>query len=75
MNASCADCKFHLPSKTNDGGFACYRPKRMASGHIIKATANAGFAIPFEVAAANHYEGRADGDQCGPDRKHWEVMQ
>ena len=74
MTESCINCKFHLTSKVNDGGVACYRPKRMASGHIVRATANAGFAIQFETASANYYEGRADGDQCGPDRKHYKAM-
>jgi hypothetical protein len=73
MKTTCTGCKFMLKSTTNDGGFACYRPKRLASGVILKPTTLAGFPIPFEIAAVSHYECRADGDNCGPERRNWEA--
>lgn len=52
---------------------ACYRPKTFALGRVLKAPSRIGFAtVGFELGAETIYEGRASGDCCGPDRRHWE---
>lgn len=51
---------------------ACYRPKRFKSGLVLKAPHGVGFATTgFELGPASIYEGRADGDNCGENYRHW----
>lgn len=66
---TCDGCKFYLPSLIYTT--ACYRPKRFKSGKVIKTIPGSGFPIEFETSEAAHYDDRADGDACGPDRSKW----
>ena len=50
---------------------ACFRPKRFASGRVLRAPPNVGFSTDFETGHADIYEGRADGENCGETRRHW----
>ncbi len=69
--STCNGCTWYRESLSYAGGMGCFRPKRFASGRIIHATDRVGFPVPFETHEAALYDGRADGDACGPDRIHW----
>lgn len=49
----------------------CFRPKRFASGRVLRAPPGVGFAPSFETGHADIYEGRDDGDCCGETRRRW----
>jgi hypothetical protein len=66
---TCESCHHNAPSNTY--AIACYRSKRMASGIILKAHPGVGFPAEFEIGHEDLYEGRASGDCCSPDRRHW----
>jgi hypothetical protein len=66
---TCEGCTYHLPSNTYD--MACYRPKRMASGRVLTPYENVGFAVEYETAKNSMYDGRADSDDCGVERRNW----
>jgi hypothetical protein len=65
---TCTTC---LHSRRNTGRIImCYRPKRFASGRVSYPS-EMGFSALIETHETS-FEGRADGDVCGPDRVHWE---
>ena len=67
----CTSCRYSGASLVY--AIACYRPKTFASGRILMANDGIGFAtLNFERGPDTIYDGRADGDSCGPDGRHWE---
>ena len=67
---TCPKCKH---GRKNIGGVVmCYRPKTMQSGRVLYP-GKYGFSPPFETHESSQ-EDRADGDACGPERKHWEAQ-
>lgn len=69
---SCLGCKHYRGSLTYE--FACYRSKLLISGRALTPPPKVGF--PTGPDFENHpsptiYEGRADGDHCGPNRIHF----
>lgn len=71
---SCHGCTHYQSSLTYT--FACFRPKRMASGRILNPPHKVGFPSGPEFEnnpSSAIYEGRADGDHCGPNRIHFKA--
>ena len=69
---SCSGCDHYRASLIYK--LACYRSKTFKSGRVVHATPEAGFAAEFETnESPSIYEGRADGDHCGPNRIHFKA--
>ncbi len=62
---SCAGCAFH---RHKFGNNLCTRPRRMKSGRRI----NGETWCSYETSEAGSEE-RADGDHCGPTRRHFQA--
>jgi hypothetical protein len=72
LENNCTTCKHSGASFKF--AIACYRPKTFASGRVLKAPRGVGFpTFNFELGPDTIYDGRADGDACGPLMRNWEA--